>query len=170
MVSSAPNLNNCVTKRMSMCINQSTVWQFHSYILGNDQSGQWELLCTRHKRSWDTIALPSALKDSILQDIETFRNNKEFYYKNGLRYKRIILLSGPPGTGKSCLIEALVSKLNLKLCYLTPTIQLQDGHLIETQSDLRRTRRGHWRHWFVRVLRWVKKATIGKHNCRTPHC
>lgn len=51
------------------------------------------------------------LYSEILNDIETFWNNKEEYIKRGRVYKRNILLYSPPGMGKTSLINLLVDDL-----------------------------------------------------------
>ncbi|WWC63636.1 uncharacterized protein I303_106241 [Kwoniella dejecticola CBS 10117] len=64
-------------------------------------------------RSWDSIFLPQALKDKVLSDTRNFLDNRSFYRKRGLPWRRGWLLFGLPGTGKTSLITALASHFNL---------------------------------------------------------
>ena len=63
-------------------------------------------------REMDSVVLPTILKQSILEDIEEFKNHKDWYAGRGMPYKRGYLFSGPPGCGKTSTIRALASKLN----------------------------------------------------------
>lgn len=56
-------------------------------------------------KSFDTIYLNN--KDVIMNKLNFFMNNKEWYYKNGIPYTLGIGLHGPPGTGKTSFIKAL---------------------------------------------------------------
>ena len=51
-------------------------------------------------------------KDKLLEKIDFFVNNKEWYEKEGLPYTLGIALHGKPGTGKSSIIKCIANKLN----------------------------------------------------------
>lgn len=69
----------------------------------------------RSKRSLDSVFINREVKQNLLARIEWFLNNREFYNRNGIPYKLCILLSGPPGGGKSSLAFALASHLGRKV-------------------------------------------------------
>eukprot|EP01128_Nolandella_sp_AFSM9_P000548 TRINITY_DN10701_c0_g1_i1.p1 TRINITY_DN10701_c0_g1~~TRINITY_DN10701_c0_g1_i1.p1 ORF type:complete len:496 (-),score=94.58 TRINITY_DN10701_c0_g1_i1:175-1662(-) len=73
-------------------------------------------------RNLDSIFLDSGndfdVKQDILNDIEGFLGQKEWYKSIGIPYRRGYLLHGPPGCGKSSFIKSLAGKLGLGLCLL----------------------------------------------------
>ncbi|CAM8948816.1 unnamed protein product [Rhodiola kirilowii] len=94
--------------------------------------GRWnsETLNLDHPMSFDTLALDTELKRSLIEDLDSFINRKEFYRRIGKAWKRGYLLYGPPGTGKSSLIAAMARYLN----YDIYDLDLTD---VECNSDLR---------------------------------
>lgn len=105
----------------------------------SDEYGQWELLTSHKKRPWDSVALPSSLKEELLRDVTAFLKNEAFYCRIGLRFKRVYLLLGPPASGKSSLIEALAGILNMDLCYLNFGPQLDDAHLCRLIAETKKS-------------------------------
>lgn len=76
----------------------------------------------KDKRSIDTVYTNGTIKQDLLADIRNFLNSKEFYTKYAIPYKRNYLLYGKPGTGKSSLIHAIASELDMDIT----TINLRD--------------------------------------------
>lgn len=64
--------------------------------------------------SWDDLFLPDDLKKDIKFTIESFLNNKDFYVKNKISWKRGILLYGPQGCGKTTLLKTIISNYDIK--------------------------------------------------------
>jgi uncharacterized protein YuzB (UPF0349 family) len=81
----------------------------------------WHFTTTQKKRSMDTIYLDSETKTKLINNIQTFINDREIYEKYGIPYKKSYLLTGPPGTGKTSIIYALASHfdLNIGICKLS---------------------------------------------------
>ena len=75
----------------------------------------WEKLNSQSRRSVDTIYIEKNKKDKIVNGIKHFLNKKtkKRYSELGIRYKRNIILSGFPGTGKSSLAFAIASKFGM---------------------------------------------------------
>ncbi|KAJ7519406.1 hypothetical protein O6H91_20G037000 [Diphasiastrum complanatum] len=69
----------------------------------------WESVPFEHPSTFDTLALDTAKKQEILNDLQEFMRGKEFYHRVGRSWKRGYLLYGPPGTGKSSMIAAIAN-------------------------------------------------------------
>jgi SpoVK/Ycf46/Vps4 family AAA+-type ATPase len=80
-------------------------------IYGNDNE-YWYKLTSKLKRDVDTVILNSNTKKIIMDKVDWFIHNREWYLKRGLNYKIGILFYGPPGCGKSSFAFALASHYN----------------------------------------------------------
>jgi hypothetical protein len=59
------------------------------------------------KRSLDTIVGDQHAK--VIEDVERFTKDSQFYMDYGIPYKRSYVLHGPPGTGKTTLIRVIAT-------------------------------------------------------------
>lgn len=91
----------------------------------------WQSVNLDHPATFDTLAMDSEVKKSVMEDLERFVRRKEYYRKVGKAWKRGYLLFGPPGTGKSSLIAAMANYLNFDIYDL----ELTD---IRSNSQLRK--------------------------------
>ncbi|PWA95006.1 AAA+ ATPase domain-containing protein [Artemisia annua] len=62
--------------------------------------------------TFKTLAIEPDLKKSIIEDLNNFKNGKEYYRRIGKAWKRGYLIHGPSGTGKSSLISSIANYLN----------------------------------------------------------
>ncbi|VVB13980.1 unnamed protein product [Arabis nemorensis] len=91
----------------------------------------WRHIDFEHPSSFQTLAMDPKKKEEVLNDLEAFRNGKEYYKKIGKAWKRGYLLYGPPGTGKSTMIAAMANHLNYSIYDLELTA-------IQNNSELRK--------------------------------
>lgn len=73
----------------------------------------WERDAHALPRPLDSVVLPSAIKQRLLEDVDRFcaADSKAWYERHGIPYHRGYLFHGPPGTGKTSLICALAARL-----------------------------------------------------------
>lgn len=74
----------------------------------------------QRKRDLNTVFINSEVKKNIVNFINTFINNENWYRKTGLNYQTGILFYGPPGTGKTSFVKAIASHFNKHLHILSP--------------------------------------------------
>ena len=96
----------------------------------------WSKLNKLPKRSIDTVYLDKKVKNGIIDDIEEFINDEAVYNQFGIPYKRTYLLEGTPGTGKTSLIFALASKLDMNISIFNFGPDVDDAIFMKAISTL----------------------------------
>ncbi|MCJ1229208.1 hypothetical protein MMC12_005873, partial [Toensbergia leucococca] len=81
-------------------------------------SGMWtknrELYKDVQKATWEEVILDSAMKKSLVEDIEGFFDRKDIYKEFAVPWKRGIIFHGEPGNGKTISIKALMHALSIR--------------------------------------------------------
>ncbi|KAK7381325.1 hypothetical protein VNO78_33939 [Psophocarpus tetragonolobus] len=99
---------------------------------------KWSHVNFEHPSRFDTLAMDPKKKEAIVNDLDKFKNGKDYYAKVGKAWKRGYLLYGPPGTGKSSMIAAMANYMNYDVYDLELTAVKENTELrkllIETSS------------------------------------
>ncbi|XP_048327873.2 AAA-ATPase ASD, mitochondrial [Ziziphus jujuba] len=92
---------------------------------------KWSHIVFEHPASFNTIAMDPKKKEEIINDLDMFKQGKNYYAKIGKAWKRGYLLYGPPGTGKSSMIAAMANYLEYDIYDLELTS-------VKNNTDLRK--------------------------------
>ncbi|POG73828.1 P-loop containing nucleoside triphosphate hydrolase protein, partial [Rhizophagus irregularis DAOM 181602=DAOM 197198] len=87
-------------------------------------------------RNLDSVALDELQEILLKRELDTFVNDKDFYDRIGIPYRRGILLYGKPGTGKTSLINAISSHLSRDTYYLNLKTISDDNELSAAFSSV----------------------------------
>ncbi|RCV40396.1 hypothetical protein SETIT_9G050000v2 [Setaria italica] len=103
----------------------------HQWSDGGYMRSAWSHVVFEHPKTFATLAMDPAKKKEITDDLDMFKNGKDYYARVGKAWKRGYLLYGPPGTGKSAMIAAMANYLD----YDIYDIELTSVH---SNTDLRK--------------------------------
>lgn len=106
-----------------------------------NMNGQWEKIAEQSERMADTIVLKDHDKETLIEELEHFLHNKEWYINHGFLYSIGILLYGSPGTGKTSLIRYIssVSKRNTHYLRLSQIHTEQEFNILLKSVNLAET-------------------------------
>jgi hypothetical protein len=82
----------------------------------------------------ENLIFPKRIKD-LIQEIELWRRNKQWYLDKGIPWKRGWLLYGPPGTGKTALARAFAEDLNMPI-YVFNLAEMGNHDLIKAWTEM----------------------------------
>jgi hypothetical protein len=99
------------------------------------KNSSWTSMSKQYKRNINTVVIPKADKEELIDFIDRFMKDKTFCLDNGIPWRTGILLMGPPGTGKSSLIRALCAYFSKNL-YLIDLNLMTDTTLRDALADV----------------------------------
>lgn len=79
----------------------------------------WEKRQSIYKRRLNTIYLPHTQKKEIVDTVNEFFGNKEYYKRHGISHNLKILLYGLPGVGKDSICKMIASEWNRNIYYVS---------------------------------------------------
>jgi hypothetical protein len=88
----------------------------------------WDSITKKNKRPISTVCYKDNIHLDLLDDIKYFLSDEEEkeYLEYGIPYKFNVLLEGYPGTGKTSLVMAIASELDLNIATITFDHELTD--------------------------------------------
>jgi SpoVK/Ycf46/Vps4 family AAA+-type ATPase len=118
----------------NICFKNNTETSVYTPVLSGDP--RFELYKKFPKRNLDSVIIDKDIKKNIINNIETFYKDKNDYINYGIPYKNVILLHGPPGTGKSSILFSIASYFNKDVYILNFGSNINDEIFIHLLSHI----------------------------------
>lgn len=110
-------INKCIKEYDEHLEQQTTISKYYCIYHGTTESKYREKEESSYltfplisSKKFDNIFLPE--KNKLLDDLNFFLNNKQWYKNKGIQYSFGLLLKGEPGTGKTSVIKSIAKHTN----------------------------------------------------------
>jgi chaperone BCS1 len=110
----------------------SKIQLFHSR-----HNGYWDRGSRVYGQTLENIFLPDEIKNSVINQIDSFLANRDRYLKFGRTYKLCFLFTGVPGAGKSSFIKSIALKYNRPIYILSLSKKLDDESLQSLMGEIK---------------------------------
>jgi chaperone BCS1 len=98
--------------------------------------GCYEIADRRPARALHTIYLPEGQKTRLRDDLTAFIGSREEYGRKGVPWRRGYFLEGPPGTGKTSIVQALAGLIGRSVYVVNLNSLTGDNDLIRAVNQV----------------------------------
>lgn len=96
---------------------------------------EWKKVCAIPTRD-RVLFLKKEVKEALDRKINFFKNNRAWFEERSINHKLLIILDGPPGTGKSAISRYVADKLGWSLGTISTPIGFEDAVRKAADSDM----------------------------------
>ena len=98
---------------------------------------EWQVQGELVRRPLNTVMMNKGEKENIISRVEKFLKSEEWYVQRGIPYKLVIILEGPPGTGKTSFIKTITAHFDKSIGVINIS-SVSDCNLSKSLSTGRR--------------------------------